>query len=593
MASPSSLRDSDRFPPSSGRTRRARRSIPARIVLLLCALVAAPAAAGAQQPNTFRLEGMVCDRAGKPIPAASIRVLRGDQQVAHTGADAGGVFVVGRLPRTELIVEAQAAGYARAQQTVSGWSTDGLALAELVLPAGRRVVGTVVGPDGRPVPGAAVAASGADEAGCHAVASATGQFVFDALPLGAVAVFAWAPGFVTSRTECSAVGDARVQVQLRAGGGRTLRFSVRGATAAQLAAAQCELEARQPFADRPSLFWCLPRGATRNQAREPDMWEITDLPADLRYTSLELRVPGAVTSPAHYHGYFDGLPDDLHFVVEAPPHQVVRGILYGIDHAPLGGVGLEAVGDHPVTTVTAADGTFAFELPIAAFDYFTLRSVGTAWTLHDDRSDTGRDVEHAGCYYTTAAPGYLHRVAVRPAATLHGRVVAADDKPVPFVRVQLRALQDRIDVLVATTGTDRNGDFDLCGLDGQWPHDYRIVADGHSCRGHSPPLQLPREGMEDLLDIQLEPTATVCGQLRAANGAPMAGARIVLRLATERTFHSHECQTDTAGRFRFPGLDPGTYVVEHFLGYQKGGVVSPQIKVDEGATVTQDLKERR
>src|SRR5262245_30295972 len=246
-----------------------------RALLILAAAAIAAGAATAQQKGRCRIEGSVLDQNGEPVAAATITLFAGDQVVARTSSDAEGTFRCGHLPRVPVLVEALGPDSPRASEQLRAFSPDGVALVDLTLRRGGRIVGTVLDPDGKPVADAAVAMTSADGRRHTARSDAHGNVVLDHLPRDERLVAAWAAPHVAAGTLCDVAGDTTTTVQLQRGPGRTLRFRVLGMTPAQQAVARMELFCVEK---RPQWCpWTLPVAATANRSAELELWEIRDL----------------------------------------------------------------------------------------------------------------------------------------------------------------------------------------------------------------------------------------------------------------------------------------------------------------------------
>ncbi|WP_042167209.1 carboxypeptidase regulatory-like domain-containing protein [Paenibacillus gorillae] len=155
-------------------------------------------------PSPGSLSGIVTDTGGNPIPAASVKVLNGNESVRGIGqAQADGTYTVGNLPAGTLNVVASAPSYSSAMKGVSvgpGESVTGISF-QLTADPGT-VSGQITdGVTGLPIPGADVELRQITASGL-AVASVSatpfGNYQFNGLRPDTYTVIARASGYASN-----------------------------------------------------------------------------------------------------------------------------------------------------------------------------------------------------------------------------------------------------------------------------------------------------------------------------------------------------------------------------------------------------------
>ncbi len=255
------------------------------------------------------------------------------------------------------------------------------------------------------------------------------------------------------------------------------------------------------------------------------------------------------------------------------PAGIIEGFVVDAQGRPAAGAEVQLGGFVPQTVTTGQGGGFSVE--VEAGEYLVSARRGSeAGAL--DRP------------LTVSAGRTVRNVQVRlgSAAVLEGRVVArATQAPVAGARVDVSPYGRSGDS--GRTVTDEEGRFSVGALA---PGSYDVVV---SAPGFS---TLARRGLtvasgeRFTLELALTGTGAAEGQVRDGKGQPIMG---VLVAAGERWSialgnPAAESRTDSEGRYRLEGLDPGRlFLTARWEGASAG--VSLPVEVKEGATASVDF----
>src|SRR5262249_7497743 len=149
------------------------------------------------------------------------------------------------------------------------------------------------------------------------------------------------------------------------------------------------------------------------------------------------------------------------------------------------------------------------------------RAADDAWVLGDS-FEHGRDTGlYRGTYHATTVDPRHHVRAVR-ATTLRGRVVDADGNAAAYARVRLECRPDQLTWLRSRLVVcDRDGRYELRGLDGSGSMPHRIVAEARGLRGISEVSALTVGAAQEVAELALAPTARVVGRVLDTDGRPV------------------------------------------------------------------------
>jgi hypothetical protein len=555
--------------------RRERRAARGRgAVTRVCAQLAGAmlgALAAAQEraaPANLRLEGRVVDMRGEPVPMADVWLAtqrEPDAVLARAHADGDGCFVLPRVPQREfLLVSATAAG--RCIASVRTAPDPGAVVIDLA--EADAVRGTLRDRAGRPVAGATVEVTSAPQlqslrAADAAVTAADGTFALAKAPLGPVVVSAIVPGEGLASATFASGGAGEVQLAPDGRAQTSVELQVTGLTPEVAARARIDFDL---FGGQRLLR--LPPPWRQLRLDEHGCLRLQHVPdLDIEATVV---VPGFVVVPGGAQLLETHGPHRFEFRAEARDAvaQTAGGMLRRANGEPLAGVRL-GVSVGAERTETAVDERGAFRFAHHGGDRLSLsiEVLDDAWVI-DRPSSSGPDLSglHArgthSVMFDAARAIDLHAVA---ASEICGRVCVADGGPAPFAEVVIRA-----QVLgedwggVAWTRTDRDGQFRLTRLHHlDAPLRAEVQSRAGSVTGATFALAAPGSRV-DLGTLRLAAPAVVEGVARDADGGPLAGALVRLRVYNRATDRGKWVETlsDRLGRYRFACVPQGAVVLQ-------------------------------
>lgn len=522
------------------------------------------ASVSAQEAHTSRLTGVVTDAANQPVPNCALTVEVDGRSVAQSRSDGLGTFLFGKMPGRSVVVRASGPGAAGA---VAIDLTDlPEAFVQVPLWPARTLRGRVVAPDGTAVAGAWVLASPEDSSEfglVDAIAStgADGAYELSHVLVGPVRVRAWSPTQGLFEARVDGADDVQLPCELSGESEREVEFVLRGATAAQLAAATLHLQA-QDKSNRPTR---LPPPLHELRPDAEGRWLVHGWTQDDRLIAGIALPCFAVVPPADF---VPRGPRKWTCTFDVQPESTIAGVLRDERGQPLAEQLLFArsfrddrVLDVVTSGRTAADGSFALASPVAPGDKFVLSLHGGEHALVHAG---GRAGNLLSCYLGRHEVEARHELVARRCGVVRLRVRDADDKPVrgavvsmvqsgggdrPVFQVQSGAVRRQ-----AGTGVDGVAEFR--GVDLREPGMLRldVVAASGIAR-----LQSSVGGGEDeLLDVVLSPAPVLAGTVLDGDSKPVAGARVQL-MAHDDWLTQYVAVAGRDGRFAFASLHPGKY----------------------------------
>jgi protocatechuate 3,4-dioxygenase beta subunit len=543
----------------------------------------APSGAGEERGPTFalrpavRLRGRVVDAAAKtPLAGVEVRAAPSPEAMftmrwsdapsaaARTGAD-GRFTLRGLAAGTGYDLHLTHGGYA--PKTAEAAPVEAGAVPpplELALDRGRRGAGLVVDQSERPVAGATVTLESAPARGERrmrfpgdpepprftAASDARGRFEITGLPAGRYDLTAEARGFAPRQVP---------GIEVAGGEGEQALGTIVLAPGTALEGQVVDPRG-QPIAD--AGVWVTAAGARGpwrgffRQEEEPDArsgldgwFRVADLAPG---QAVDLQVVRRGYGGAEVPGV---VPPAEPVTVTLQPAVRVSGRVVDPDAKPIAGaeVGLMAERQRGAFSGTS----FAGRTSSDDEGRFLFTDVDPG-TLRVSARAVGRQpAELTGVQAVAGKDVADLELVLAPGAAVEGRVVDGEGRPVAGAWV--RPVEDRgvrtFGRISASATTDGDGRYVLDGL----PTGPRSIAaeDDQGRRGVG---EIDVRAGENRLDIRLSGGAEVAGRVVDAEGAPVAGAEVML-LAGGRGWTRRQTTTGGDGGFRFEAVEDGEYRV--------------------------------
>jgi hypothetical protein len=576
-----------------------------RILILLAAGLPTFAQDGNAIPHTGTVSGRVLGPVGQPMPNVEViaaRNPRGGEALAKTRTDAEGIFVMARLPfDSGCLILATTNGHTTGMTYASLGLEQPDAGVELRLWEANTLRGRVLDAAGKPLAGAVVL--GAKDYTWfegHFLApevntDAEGRFELQGVPIGDCVIRAWAPGFVMREHALSAVADASVDVSLASGDGVTLAITTEGLPAEVRQATKVWI-----YPTRSGTGFPFPVRIGNNQLDGEGRLSLAGLP-EVEW-HVELSVPGFTFDSRSATVKSGPRVHSLPFRASRDGEVVLRGIVRSSDGTPLAGQTLlcrtqrsqSINGGRPGQATTGADGRFEMRAPLVVDEPYSLHLVGSNWVLEQEKPQglAGEsDLRYRVRWEEKASGRELDLVAV-PAAFVSGRLVDAEQRPVPFVWTELQGMRTWVHPpwgVVAYATSMRDGTIRFPGVLGL-DLDLRVHVQGTSGAGDSAPFRMA-PGDRRSIDVVVQLPGVINGRLLDASGKPLAGVRVSLWNCDVASGggRTNVC-SDRQGRFVFTGVAPGSHRVGTDLYEPAGRGQSEVFEVAAGATVTTTLQ---
>ena len=201
---------------------------------------------------------------------------------------------------------------------------------------------------------------------------------------------------------------------------------------------------------------------------------------------------------------------------------------------------------------------------------FRLAPLGPGFVTRAEIECPGFVALRGGMAGVEIGPGETKRfdVSLAPGATLTGRVVDRDGRPLGDVLVHVSGTDDAWEELSWTTQTGADGRYHVDGLIATWLN-VRVFAQGYyvdrerTPSGHDTSLVIRPPGATVERNYVMAPGSPIHGTLRDPAGVPIAG--VVLAAEDDAAIRADvglapvmSGRTDATGAFTFPGLDPTT-----------------------------------
>lgn len=567
----------------------------------------------AQAPKgPVRLVGRIVSVLHEGVPAAEVWVTDvGGRTLARTVADGDGYYQLHRLPGVPLQLHARGADKVEGSMAVA---TSGLVRATtLPLEDGDALRGVVKGADGTPVAGAGVMVTTTMRLEppydwcAETTTAADGSWSLPNAPLRALAVTAFVPGRPLAEVEVGEGRSGPVVVTMSAATIASRRVTVHGVPAGAVAVAWSDLGPLRAQTKR------LPRAALEAAVDAEGRAQLWELPVkhEVRvrlagHSSLPVYIPAAAAETR-----------DLEFAVSALAADVVapKTRLTGrlVDSVGVALAGVEILGKlddvyaEPVTT--AADGSFALDVPVRSGVLYRLALGSPGWRLGGDRAALDTD---GLCWLALQVdPSKPVQLQAMPTGIVRSVLLGANGAPLAAVNLQLRLLppdhvpagrQGEPRVLVVAA-SDAAGRVDFPGLPAG---SYQMQTVGAGGPPGSVEFRVHAAGTSTIGAITFQPVGEVRGVVTGPDGAPMAAAAFALIGQTAQARRlpaalrvqiamadggASVVLTDRRGRFRIPAIAAGTWALAQRLGTGAPGRARDvtTFDVEPGATVTCDL----
>ena len=522
------------------------------------------------------LRGRVVDEHGEPIEDAEVRSLgpvdrlsmwRGDQIVDRS--DAQGHFALAPVAVDQtVVIEARHQGFAPAELDALVAAGAAAEPIEIVLSPGRVAIGLVVDAGGQPIAGARVsmlasAPSGRSDMGylrrlmqrvaTEVLGDAEGRFRIEDLGPGRFDLLAEHQGYAPTRVAGvsipaeQAVADVGTLVMPD---GETLEGQVVDPEGQGVAGASVSI--REHGSGFSAMF------ADRDQ---PDA--TTD--ANGRFAVHDLQPEGTV----HVSVQCDGYGDTSRSNVRVPAKELLRielvpgvnldGVVIDAKGMPIQGAAVQARREGQSFKAsfgkdrTDAEGQFTVETLVPG-----------SWSLLVTAAGF-QQAEKSGIVIEAGSTPEPLRIQLARGSSVVGTVTGGEGQPLADVLVRLNPGGElrRPSFVASLVTTKSDGSYRLEGL----PSGRHVLSFEHG--HHRRAVRDVEVGPDEVrLDVTLEPGLEIVGRVVDGEGMPIPGVAVAARPATvvdrASTFRAYmeRKETDSEGRFRITGLEPGSYRVE-------------------------------
>ncbi len=524
----------------------------------------------AQEP-TCRLEGQVVDPLQQAVANAEVTASLAGEVIACTHSDGSGLFVFGRLPYREVIVQARAAGPDIGAAWLDLLGLERQFVRITTMPA-RAVTGIVRNEDGEPVGGAWLVSApqwqnlstdATTLASSMVQANARGEFTLSHVPFGHNLLRAWAPDHEVGEHAVDGPDAVAVTCQVARRARQERSFALDGASAAQLAAARLETGITcggYPLPLPPSLH----RPVLADGEWHVRGWPIADaMTARVVLDGVDL-VPRVHFVPADCSG------GTQHFSVRHDDRARLRGRLTGTAaRAGLWVVAMPAAVTPDRARVlgrTTDEGAFDLPAPVAIGEIFQLRVLDPEVTTVRQAPQASR-----GWWQAQLETSHRYEIPVAAARQVQLRVVGPDGIPVLGAEVALVPLRH---LLVAATGRDLvlGDDEPLAIAHGTTGSDGRLTLAGldlmddeelqcQLCFPESTGAVTVRVRSATLIrlgDVPLPPGATLSITAKDSAGQPAPGVPVCVALVQHGRFQNLWLRCGRDARLVLTGLPPQT-----------------------------------
>lgn len=549
--------------------------------------------------------GQVADALGDPIAGADVWIVSGPDETerARSRTASDGSFRLENLPLEGMQVRATAPRRYVGMDHVSLGPEQHAGTAYIRLWDTGSVRGRVLDAHEEPVQGATVIASSNGsrvlpfESLAEATSGAEGRFELARVPLGSVWIRAVAPGRGIGAEMVRLQDTADVVVRL-AGEGVDVSVQVNGIDDPSTTRVRVRL---LPY-DGGSIQ-ILPSSLVRGSVDAKGAWLATGLP-DFDYT-IYVSADGFSFKPQQHAVKRGRKRHEVSFQAFRDGASTLRGVLHDDAGNPLPGETIQCRatnGLNPGTAVTSGDGSFAIPVKAAPGTECFVSLVASRYVL-SRKKEPGRpgapDSRVRGRVEMTLDPESPLDLCAIPIARVSGKVLTKSGSPVPHARITLQHANSNRDprwwMDFAYGQTRADGRFEFTNLHAVEDEIRANVATREGAAS-SETFKIERGRAVDDVTVVLAPSAVIEGTVRNQNGQPVAGARVWvmnwdLEAKRQRDGGVAETLTDSHGRYRHVGVDPGGHWLECFMDRSGRRVNAEREKFDvpPGARLERDL----
>lgn len=499
--------------------------------------------------ETRWLEGSVIDAIGGPVAGARVLIRPSPSERSAPAypervviSDSRGGFRA-RVPRSALLIEASAEGYAIARKVLTG----PLGGVQLVLVAGGSIAGRVLRERDEPVSGALVQVSPTlrQLVGGEARTDESGEFLVSGVPAGVVRVTASAPGLEPSSEWVRLnVAEAYGTVVFRLTSGRSIAGIIRVA-GAPCASGSVQLDG--PLGGVASIGG---GGAYRLDGVSPGRHSVAALCDGVAPAARSLDVEGS--------------PGVTELDWELDVGLALRGTVSLSTGEPLGGVPVLVTATTPAEPAGAEGAVLARTLMTQAASQcssdvggrFSCGGLLPGWYVATPMTARGAASGSAPIYLDAQSSPEV-RLVLADSGTIHVKLTEAPASGVPFAGVYARGSRP-----FPIAAAPRGDEFVLENL----PLDHYRVSIGRGVAQAGPStaeVTLARPG--EVVQVALQPPqpVSIVGRVLDTDGTPVPEAWVYASLSLPgipiAIDAGQPVMTDADGNFEIAGLEPGHY----------------------------------
>ncbi len=560
-------------------------------------------AAHAQENPTGRITGRVVDALGEGVAAARVRLDgANDRQMAthDTLTDSDGMFVFSSIPlppgSSPIRVTAESKGRTHARVDVDldpdhpetwkvlrSWDAGTLRI-------------RTVDETGAPIPGVAVLAAAPQtrlvtDPECTGTTDEAGALELDAVPLGALEVRTWKPGFRASASTLWMSDHGELVLTLKAGDEVELRVRVRGLPEGRESAVIVRPSSNAQHVLLPApLDGAVTCGGS---------FALSSLPA-LDYDVYPL-LDGHLSEPRARHLKPVMGVHEVEFTLQPVETMQVRGILRDTLGSPVAGATIrcrESSSSIGGTAITAEDGRFSLSAPFLGKPEVIFELVGGDLALRGGTARSGWNAFEFGHPRCALEAGKEYTLVAVRTADIRGAAVEEDGTPLRDRRLELHVLHGAptpVPIVAAYARTLRDGSFTFPHV---FPFDEPVRITLGPEEDHGDWLELKPGKRIANLEIRASRHGEIEGRIVGSEQAAVCGARVLLvpsdpGSGRRRSDNIAEVRVDREGRYRFTDIRADDYRVCVMGPAGKVLTQSDVLHLEPGKTLRSDLETHR